>query len=206
MRVFLTGGTGFIGSALIPELTRAGHEVLGLARSEAAARALTAAGAGVHRGDLEDLGSLQSGVARADGVIHAGFQPGFSSFAAASEAERRAVETFGAALAGSDRPLVITSGTAGIQPGRIATEDDATLWSSAMVPRIATEEVATALAERGVRASVGAGSGWTRATSSSCRGRQGSCSPAASPSHRRTRGASKKAPRGSETARSPSAW
>ena len=154
MRVFVTGGTGFIGSALIPELTNAGHEVLGLARSDAAAKALTAAGARVHRGDLEDLSSLKSGVALADGVIHAGFQPGFSSFAAASEVERRAVETFGAVLAGSDRPLVITSGTAAIQPGRVATEDDATLLSSATVPRIATEEVATALAERGVRASV----------------------------------------------------
>jgi nucleoside-diphosphate-sugar epimerase len=154
MRVFVTGGTGFIGSALIPELTRAGHEVLGLARSEAAAKALTLAGAKVHRGDLDDPSSLQSGVALADGVIHAGFQPGFSSFAAASEVERRAVEAFGAALAGSDRPLVITSGTAAIQPGRVATEDDATLFSSATVPRIATEEVATALAQRGVRASV----------------------------------------------------
>jgi uncharacterized protein YbjT (DUF2867 family) len=99
MRVFVTGGTGLIGSALIPELRRAGHEVLGLARSEAAAKALTAAGAKVHRGDLDDPSSLESGVALTDGVIHAGFQPGFSSFVAASEAEWRAVKSIGAWLA-----------------------------------------------------------------------------------------------------------
>ena len=154
MRVFVTGGTGFIGSALIPELIGAGHEVIGLARSDAAAKALTAAGARVHRGDLDDPSSLRRGAELADGVIHAGFQPDFSTFVASSEADRRAVETFGAVLAGTDRPLVITSGTAAIQPGRVATEDDATLFSSTAIPRIATEETASAIAASGVRASV----------------------------------------------------
>ena len=123
MRIFVTGATGFIGSAIVQELIDAGYEVLGLARSERGATALARAGAKVHRGSLEDLGSLRSGAAGADGVIHAAFIHDFNNYAPAAEADRRAVETLGAALIGSDRPLIVTSGTLLAQPkGRLATE------------------------------------------------------------------------------------
>lgn len=152
MRVFVTGASGFIGSAVVAELLGAGHEVLGLARSDASAAALAAAGAGVQRGDLEDLDSLRAGAAASDGVIHLAFVHDFSQYAESARIDVRAIEAIGGELAGSDRPLVITSGTLGVSPGRLATERDAA--DPAGSPRTAGTVAALALASRGVRSSV----------------------------------------------------
>ncbi len=149
MRVFVTGATGFIGTAVVQELLGAGHQVLGLSRSDQGDQALTAAGAEVHRGALDDLDRLRRGAAAADGVIHLAFGHDFSQYQAAGETDRRAIEAMGEALAGTDKPLVVTSGLAGLADGRPATEAD----TPGASPRL-SEPAALALVPKGVRATV----------------------------------------------------
>jgi nucleoside-diphosphate-sugar epimerase len=150
MHLFVTGATGWVGSAVVNDLIAAGHQVLGLCRSDEKAAALAAAGAEVHRGSLQDLDSLQSGAARTEGVIHTAFNHDFSKFAENAADELRALEAIGAVLEGSDRPLVVTSGIALLAPGSIATEQSQSRPASASFPRN-PEAAAAALKARGVR-------------------------------------------------------
>src|SRR5579862_4203405 len=150
MRVFLTGATGFIGSAIVSELIKAGHQVLGLARSDANAQALRAAGAEAHRGDLEDVESLRRGAVLADAVIHTGFIHDFARFQEVCEVDKRAIAALASPLEGSKRPLIITSGAAmgAAAPGRLATEDYANFEHPH--PRVASEIAAKSAGDRGV--------------------------------------------------------
>lgn len=150
MRIFLTGANGWVGSAIVDDLITHGHQVLGLTRSDKGAESLKAAGAEVHRGNLSDLASLKSGAAQADAVIHTAFNHDFSKFAENCAEDERAIQTLGAVLEGSDRPLLVTSGVALLSPGRVATEADSPPKTSP-IPR-KSEEAADKLAARGVHA------------------------------------------------------
>jgi nucleoside-diphosphate-sugar epimerase len=155
MRVFVTGATGFIGSAVVKDLIAAGHQVTGVYRSDDKAKALAAAGAEIYRGSIDDPDSLKDGAARSDGIIHLAFNHDFSQFAANCETDRRVIAALGSVLAGSDRPLVVTSGTAiaKVAPGELATEDAPSITSSDF-PRAASEEATADADANGVSTSV----------------------------------------------------
>jgi nucleoside-diphosphate-sugar epimerase len=154
MRIFITGGTGFIGSAIVQELLQAGHQVVGLARNDAAAKSLAAAGARAHLGNVEDAASLRKGADEADAVIHTAFNHDFSRFQQSCEDDRRAIEALGSALVKSRRPLIVTSGTSLLPPGKVATEADRHTPGPGAFPRVASEEAADSMAARGVRVAV----------------------------------------------------
>ncbi|MEO7015910.1 MAG: SDR family oxidoreductase, partial [Leifsonia sp.] len=151
MRVFVTGASGWIGSAVVPELLAAGHDVVGLARSESSAKALQTAGAQVRRGDLDDLEGLRAAAEDSDGVIHLGYKHDFSDMAGAARTERAVIETLASALVGSERPLLFASGVARVVPGGVLTEADPSPFSGADSPRGGAEQLALSYADRGVR-------------------------------------------------------
>jgi nucleoside-diphosphate-sugar epimerase len=151
MRVFVTGASGFVGSAVVKELLGAGHEVLGLVRSDKGAEQLASTGAEVYRGDVNDLEFIQKGVAECDAVIHTAFNHDFSQFKANCEADRKVIEALGDALTGTDKPMVITSGVGLLNYGRLATEDDVPPAASDAIPRVASEEAAATVAAKGVK-------------------------------------------------------
>jgi nucleoside-diphosphate-sugar epimerase len=154
MRVFITGASGWIGSAVVPEFIGAGHEVLGLARSDSSAATIAAAGGEALRGDLHDLDAVRAGSATSDAVVHLAFIHDFTQFEASVQADARAIEAMGAALEGSDKPLVIASGTPALAAGRVATEHDEQPPGGPVAGRAANAQAVLAMAERGVRASV----------------------------------------------------
>ncbi|WP_370962254.1 SDR family oxidoreductase [Amycolatopsis sp. cg9] len=152
MRVFVTGATGFVGSAVVRELLEAGHEVLGLARSDEKAAALATTGAEVRRGTLADLAGLRAAAAESDAVVHTAYiHDDFADLTAAAAADRAAIGAFGDALEGSGKALVVTAATGPVAPGRLATEDDE---ADPAFPRSSSETAALGLAGRGIRASV----------------------------------------------------
>jgi nucleoside-diphosphate-sugar epimerase len=154
MRVFVTGASGWVGSAVVRELLDSGHQVLGLARSDEGAAKVKAAGAEVHRGDLNDLDSLRTGAAASDGVIHTAYDHAFTDYAAAAALDRQAIEALGEGLAGSNRPLIITEGVQRNAPGQVGTEDSVPPPGSFGWPRFASEEAAVSFVDRGVRVAV----------------------------------------------------
>lgn len=154
MKIFVTGATGFVGSAVVAELIRAGHQVIGLARNEQAKKTLQSSGVQVHKGDLEDLESLIEGAKSADAVIHTGFIHDFSRFKEVCEIDRKAIEVLGNTLAGSNRPLIVTSGTLVVGSGQTITENTLPDYEHSQNPRAASEQAVDNLAEKGINVSV----------------------------------------------------